>query len=111
MSTLQVLFTTFASITLTFIGYFLGRSKMKAEVSKLLAETQTISDNQEISLSNFYKKAVIDLMEDVKSLREEIENERSGREECHDNIEKLREEYKNLHKQMEENKFLILNKA
>lgn len=96
MQLLEIIFSAFVSITLAFIGYFLGRSKMKAEVSKLMAETQVLTDNHEINLSTFYRKQVLELMQDVKDLRQAMDK----CDECYETIAKLKDDYQDLQEQI-----------
>ena len=69
---------------------------MKAEVSKLIAETKSITDNHEITLANFYREQVLELMENVKSLKADMVR----CEECYETIEKLKEDYKHLQQEV-----------
>ena len=93
---IQEVIIAVSAIPSGFIGYFLGRSRMKAEVSKLLAETRLINDNHEITLSTFYRQQVMALTEDVKSLREAMDK----CDECYETIAKLKDDYQDLQEQI-----------
>jgi hypothetical protein len=93
MSTSEILISLISGGLSITLGYFLGRSKMRAEVSKILAETKTITDNHEINLSEFYKQEVLELIQEVKALKAEIEKERIISEECYESIAALRQDY------------------
>jgi len=93
MSTSEILISLISGGLSITLGYFLGRSKMRAEISKILAETKTITDNHEIYLSKFYKQEVLELIKEVKDLKEQIEKERVISEECYESIAALREDY------------------